>query len=105
MSKEEAERLAHEMYAYEISEQADENTGNFDDLWQSIYDVLQIATYGIVDMDIVKHFCSQWVSCQGQERLLEYLNAIEEDKKNLEFFLSFLGSFEDWLKELFVSIL
>ena len=51
MSKEEAVKLAHEMYAYEISEQADENTGNFDDLWQSIYDVLQIATYGIVDME------------------------------------------------------
>ena len=51
MSKEEAVRLAHEMYAYEISEQADENTGNFDDLWQSIYDVLQVATYGIVDME------------------------------------------------------
>ena len=51
MSKEEAVKLAHEMYAYEISEQADENTGNFDDLWQSIYDVLQVATYGIVDME------------------------------------------------------
>ena len=51
MSKEEAVRLAHEMYAYEISEQADEQTGNFDDLWQSIYDVLQVATYGIVDME------------------------------------------------------
>ena len=51
MSKEEAVKLAHEMYAYEISEQADENTGDFDDLWQSIYDILQIATYGIVDME------------------------------------------------------
>ena len=51
MSKEEAVRLAHEMYAYEISEQADETTGNFDDLWQSIYDVLQVATYGIIDME------------------------------------------------------
>ena len=51
MSKEEAVKLAHEMYAYEISEQADENTGSFDDLWQSIYDVLQVATYGIVDME------------------------------------------------------
>lgn len=51
MSKEEAVKLAHEMYAYEISEQADETTGNFDDLWQSIYDVLQVATYGIIDME------------------------------------------------------
>ncbi len=51
MSKEEAVRLAHEMYAYEISEQSDETTGDFDDLWQSIYDVLQVATYGIVDME------------------------------------------------------
>ena len=51
MTKEEAVKAAHEMYAYEISEQADETTGNFDDLWQSIYDVLQVATYGIVDME------------------------------------------------------
>ena len=51
MSKEEAVKLAHEMYAYDISEQADETTGAFDDLWQSIYDVLQVATYGIVDME------------------------------------------------------
>lgn len=51
MSKEEAVKLAHEMYAYEISEQADETTGDFDDLWQSIYDVLQVATYGIIDME------------------------------------------------------
>ena len=51
MTKEEAVKVAHEMYAYEISEQADETTGNFDDLWQSIYDVLQVATYGIVDME------------------------------------------------------
>jgi hypothetical protein len=51
MSKEEAVNLAHEMYAYEISEQADETTGDFDDLWQSIYDVLQVATYGIIDME------------------------------------------------------
>ena len=51
MSKEGAVKLAHEMYAYEISEQADETTGNFDDLWQSIYDILQVATYGIVDME------------------------------------------------------
>lgn len=51
MNREQAIKLAHEMYAYEISEQSDINTNDFDDLWQSIYDVAQIATYGIVDME------------------------------------------------------
>ncbi|UTY38426.1 hypothetical protein NMU03_12280 [Allocoprobacillus halotolerans] len=32
------------------SEQADEKTHDFDDLWQSLYDVCQLATYGIVEL-------------------------------------------------------
>lgn len=51
MRKEEAIIKGHEMYAYEISEQSDLETNDFDDLWQSLYDVCQIATYGIVDME------------------------------------------------------
>ena len=49
MSKEDAIKIAHAMYAYETSEQADQESGSFDDLWQSIYDVCQIASYGIID--------------------------------------------------------
>lgn len=49
MTKEEAIKKAHEMYAYETSEKADEKTGDFDALWQSIYDVCQLATFGIID--------------------------------------------------------
>lgn len=53
MNKEQAKQTAHEMYVYEISEQTDQKTGNFDDLWQSIYDICQLATYGIID-DLVE---------------------------------------------------
>lgn len=49
MTIEEATLKAHAMYAYETSEQADRESGDFDDLWQSLYDVCQIATYGIID--------------------------------------------------------
>lgn len=51
MTKQESINLAHNMYAYEISEQSDQESGDFDALWQSIYDVCQIATFGIVDME------------------------------------------------------
>ena len=51
MSLEEAIKQAHEMYAYEISEQADKKTNSFDDLWQSLYDVCQLASYGILDLE------------------------------------------------------
>ena len=30
---------------------SDEKTGKLDDLWQSIYDLVQVATYGIVEED------------------------------------------------------
>jgi hypothetical protein len=49
MDKSEAIKKAHEMYVYEESEQADQESGLFDDLWQSIYDVCQIASFGIID--------------------------------------------------------
>ena len=49
MTKEEAVQKAHRMYAYEISEQSDNETDDFDALWQSLYDVCQIATYGILE--------------------------------------------------------
>ena len=39
------------LYAYEESEQSFEETNDFDDLWQSIYDVCQIATFGIIELD------------------------------------------------------
>lgn len=49
MTKEEAIQQAHEMYAYETSEKADQDNQDFDALWQSLYDVCQLATYGIID--------------------------------------------------------
>lgn len=49
MTKEEAIYQAHQMYAYETSEQADQDNQDFDALWQSLYDVCQLATYGIID--------------------------------------------------------
>ena len=50
MTKEEAIQKAHAMSAYIESEQADEKTHDFDDLWQSLYDICQLATYGIVEL-------------------------------------------------------
>ena len=50
MTKEEAIQKAHAMSAYVESEQADEKTHDFDDLWQSLYDICQLATYGIVEL-------------------------------------------------------
>lgn len=49
MIKQEAIHKAHQMYAYEISEQSDQQTNDFDDLWQSLYDICQIATFGIIE--------------------------------------------------------
>ncbi len=51
MDKKELIVKAHHMYAYEISEQADALTHDFDDLWQSLYDICQLGSYGIVDLD------------------------------------------------------
>ena len=46
---EEATIKGHEMYVYEESEQSDKDNNSFDNLWQSIYDVCQVASYGIID--------------------------------------------------------
>ena len=51
MSKEEAMKTGHELDIYVDSEMSDEKTGKLDDLWQSIYDLVQVATYGIVEED------------------------------------------------------
>ena len=51
MKKDEAVLKAHDMYAYEESEKADQENGDFDALWQSLYDVCQLATYGILDLE------------------------------------------------------
>lgn len=51
MTKEEYIKTAHQLSAYEISEQADQKQNDFDALWQSLYDVCQLGTYGILDMD------------------------------------------------------
>lgn len=50
MTKEDAVKRAHNMYAYEESEQADQENHDFDALWQSLYDVCQLATYGVLDL-------------------------------------------------------
>ena len=49
MTKEEAIQIGHAMYAYEISEQADIESQNFDDLWQSIYDICQLSHFHILE--------------------------------------------------------
>ena len=49
MTKEEAIKIGHAMYAYEISEQADIESQNFDDLWQSIYDICQLSHFHILE--------------------------------------------------------
>lgn len=53
MTKQEAIKEAHEMYLYELSEQTDQESGSFDDLWQSLYDICQLASYGIIE-DVVE---------------------------------------------------
>lgn len=49
MNKEKLIKQAQEMYAYEISEKSDLESGSFDDLWQSLYDVYKISVYKIID--------------------------------------------------------
>lgn len=48
-NKEQAVSKAHSMYVYETSEQSDIKDPTFDALWQSIYDVVQVASFGIID--------------------------------------------------------
>ncbi len=75
MTKEEAIVKAHEMYAYEVSEKADDQTGDFDLLWQSIYDVCQLATFQIIE-DIEKDELEEailWLK-ETQELTKDYQN-------------------------------
>lgn len=51
MTKEEAMTTGRDLDVYIDSEMADEKTGELDDLWQSIYDIVQVATFGIVEED------------------------------------------------------
>lgn len=51
MTKEEAMKSGRELDVYLDSEMADEKTGALDDLWQSIYDVVQLCTGGIMESD------------------------------------------------------
>lgn len=51
MTKDEAMKTGHELDIYLDSEMADEKTGRLDELWQSIYDVVQLADGGIIESD------------------------------------------------------
>ncbi|MBO6046282.1 MAG: hypothetical protein J6P61_00880 [Erysipelotrichaceae bacterium] len=51
MTREEAMTTGRDLDVYIDSEMADEKTGELDDLWQSIYDIVQVATFGIVEED------------------------------------------------------
>jgi hypothetical protein len=51
MTKEEAMKTGHDLDVYLDSEMADEKTGRLDDLWQSIYDVVQLCDGGIMESD------------------------------------------------------
>ena len=51
MDVKEAIRLGHELDVYLDSEMSDEESGSLDDLWQSIFDVLQLGAYGIIEED------------------------------------------------------
>lgn len=47
----ELRQLGHDLVLYEDSEQSDINTNDFDALFQSIYDIVQVASFGIVEED------------------------------------------------------
>ncbi len=51
MTKEEAMKTGRDLDVYLDSEMADEKTGRLDDLWQSIYDVVQLCDGGIMESD------------------------------------------------------
>ena len=51
MTKEEAMKTGRDLDVYLDSEMADEKTGRLDDLWQSIYDVVQFCDGGIMESD------------------------------------------------------
>lgn len=47
----EAIKQGHELDVYLDSEMSDRESGSLDDLWQSIFDVLQLAAGGIIESD------------------------------------------------------
>lgn len=51
MTKEEAMKTGRDLDVYLDSEMADEKTGRLDDLWQSIYDVVQLCDGDIMESD------------------------------------------------------
>jgi len=51
MTIEEAIKTGHDLDVYIDSEMSDEESHSLDDLWQSIYDIVQLACGGIVEED------------------------------------------------------
>lgn len=51
MTIEEAIQSGHDLDVYIDSEMSDEESHSLDDLWQSIYDIVQLACGGIVEED------------------------------------------------------
>lgn len=51
MTLKEAFTTGRELDVYIDSEMADQDSHRFDDLWQSIYDIVQVAVGGIVEED------------------------------------------------------
>lgn len=51
MTKNEAIKKGHDLDVYLDSEQSDQQSGSLDDLWQSIFDVVQLADGGIIESD------------------------------------------------------
>ena len=51
MTLKEAYETGRDLDVYVDSEMADQDSHSFDDLWQSIYDIVQVAVGGIVEED------------------------------------------------------
>ena len=49
MTKEEAIEIGHQLSLYEDSEKSDVENQDLDHLWQSLYDICQLASYGILE--------------------------------------------------------
>ncbi len=65
MTKEEAIEIGHQLSLYEDSEKSDVENQDLDHLWQSLYDICQLASYGILEdveqeeLDEVLHWLKQ----------------------------------------------
>ena len=51
MTLKEAYETGRDLDVYVDSEMADQDSHSFDDLWQSIYDIVQVSVGGIVEED------------------------------------------------------